>query len=56
MTRYARTRLSMFVTIGGLIALAFFSLRDGWTEEQVVGSVAACAAGVLFLEFWRTRA
>jgi hypothetical protein len=55
MTRYQRTQLCKVIVIGGLIVLAFVSLRDGWTQDQIVGSVAGLTVLTVALEFWRTR-
>jgi hypothetical protein len=56
MSRYMRARVCLVVTIGGLVALCFVSLRDGWSENAIVASAAGMVVLAGVLEFWRTRA
>jgi hypothetical protein len=56
MDRYARAQLCIFIVVGGLIVLCGVSIRNGWSQEQVVGSVIGMVVLAFGLDRWRARA
>lgn len=56
MSRSARAQLCQVIVVGGLIVLCVVSIRNGWSQEQIVGSVIGMVVLAFGLNVWMARA